>query len=106
MWNIAQASGEEIELVPIPTSRPEKRVMCYHYNMLGCVPSSGKRIKVRMVEFLAIQFETEAQARNAAFKYDQYHVANWLFDEVTNEPFVEDFLKKHLGAINPRRADY
>ena len=54
-----------------------------------------------MVEFLAIQFKTENQARAAALKYNQYYAANWLFDEVTNEPVIEDFLKKNFKASNP-----
>ncbi len=105
MWEMAQDTGEKVELVFVPMTAPEKRVMCHHYNMLGCVPGSGKRIKVRMVEFLTIQFETESQARDAAFRYDQYHAGNWLFDEVTNEPVIEHFLKKYFSAVNPRRIN-
>ena len=101
MWSMARASGEEVELVAVPNSSPHRRVLCRHYEAPGCVPSSGRRIKVRMVEFLAIQFKTEAQARAAALKYRQYYFANWLFDEVTNEPVVEHFLKQYFGAINP-----
>ena len=103
LWSIIQSSGEEVELVPIPVSEAHRRVVCSDYDAPGCVPSSGKRVKVRMVEFLAIQFETESYARFAAFKYNQYYAANWLFDEVTNEPVVEDFLKKTFGAVNPKQ---
>lgn len=101
MWSMAQASGENVELVPVPNTSPHRRVLCRHYKVYGCVLGSGKRIKVRLVEFLAIQFETEAYARAAALKYRQYYFANWMFDEVTNEPVVEHFLKQHFGAINP-----
>lgn len=101
LWKMAQDSGEPVEIVPVPMTSPERRVMCHHYNMPGCVPATGKRVKVRMVEFLAIQFKTEAQARAAALKYNQYYAGNWLFDEVTNEPVLEDFLKKYFQALNP-----
>lgn len=93
-----EASGERVERVPVALHERARRVLCAHYDAPGCVPGTGKRIRARLVEFLAIQFETEPQARAAAAKYGQYHKCNWLFDEAAGEPVIEHFLRTRLGA--------
>lgn len=99
MWSMAQAVDPTIELVPI--TDPEKRVLCENYEMSGCMDGSGKRIKISKVEMLTIQYETVEQARAAAFKIDQWYAGNWLFDDVTNEPVLESFVKKAFNAQRP-----
>lgn len=101
MWSLAQKSDPNIELVPIGASQQHKRVLCKNYGK-GCVPGSGKRIKVRKVELITIQFETVEDARREALRLDQYHFANWLFDEVEEEPVLKHFVKKVFNAVNPK----
>ncbi len=100
MWRLAQKSEPNIELVPIPAGMEHKRVLCRNYGP-GCVQGSGKRIKVKKVELITIQFETVEAARNEAIRLNQYHFANWLFDEVTEEPVLKYFVKKVFNAVNP-----
>ncbi len=100
MWRLAQKSDPNIELVSIGASEPHKRVLCKNYGP-GCVVGSGKRIKVRKVELITIQFETVEQARQEAIRLDQYHFANWLFDEVEEEPVLKHFIKKVFKAVKP-----
>lgn len=104
MWRLAQKSEPNIELVPIPQGMEHKRVLCENYGE-GCVKGTGKRIKVRRVELITIQFETVEQARQEARRLNQYHFANWLFDEVTEEPVLKHFVKKVFGAVNPKEED-
>lgn len=101
MWMIAKDADPTIELVPISNNDVDKRVLCSAYPPDGCIEGSGKRILVSKVELLTIQYETVAQARAAAFKLDQWHAGNWLFDDVTNEPVLESFVQKVFDAKRP-----
>jgi len=103
MWKLAQKSEPNIELVPIPAGMEHKRVLCKNYGP-GCVDGSGKRIKVKRVELITIQFETVEAARAEARRLNQYHFANWLFDEVTEEPVLKYFVKKVFNAVNPNES--
>lgn len=100
LWLIAKKFDPTIELVAIPNHESERRVVCENYEKYadGCVKGSGKRIKVRTVELLVIQFEKPEQARRAAKNLNQWYTRNWLLDEVTNEPVLEDFVQKALKA--------
>lgn len=101
MWRLAQKMEPNVELVSITAGQEHKRVLCKNYGP-GCVEGSGKRIKVRKVELITIQFETVAAARAEAIRLDQYHFANWLFDEVEEEPVLKHFVKKVFNAVNPK----
>ncbi|WP_044557516.1 hypothetical protein [Halobacteriovorax marinus] len=99
MWKMAQAKEPNIELVIIKD--PARRILCENYHVDGCIKGSGKRIKVRLVELIAIEFESEKQARQAAKTYNQYYARNWFFDDVSGEPVLEDFVKDVFKASNP-----
>jgi hypothetical protein len=100
MWQMAYAKDPTIELVLV--TDPARRILCENYQVTGCIAGSGKRIKVRLIELIAIEFATEKDARNAAKAYDQYYARNWFFDEVKGEPVLEDFIKKVYDAKNPK----
>lgn len=101
MWSLAKKTEPGIELVPIGAGQEHKRVLCKNYGP-GCVKGTGKRIKVRKVELITIQFQTVQEARDEALRLDQYHFANWLFDEVEEEPVLKHFVKKVFKAVNPK----
>ena len=98
LWYMAEKQDITVELVSISTVNESRRVLCKNYEIEGCIPGSGRRIKVRLVELIAIAFETEEQAKKAALFYNQYYVRNWLFDEVTNEPVLESFVQQAFKA--------
>ena len=100
MWKLAFKADPSIELILI--TEPTKRILCENYQAKGCIFGSGKRIKVRLVELIAIEFATETDARNAAKTYNQYYAKNWFFDEVKGEPVLESFIKNVYGAKNPK----
>ncbi|MDC1174029.1 hypothetical protein OAT67_01430 [Bacteriovoracaceae bacterium] len=101
MWFKAIDFDPSIELVPIANHEAAKRVLCHHYQIQGCVEGSGKRIKVRLVEMPVIQFESAEKACEAAKIIKQWYAYNWLFDQVTNEPVLESFVK---DAFNAKKA--
>lgn len=107
MWKMAQGKDPSIELVFLADT-PEgraRRVLCESYRAEGCVIGSGKRIKVRMVEILVLQYERPIQACMAALEINQWYARNWLFDDVTNEPVLIDFVQKVFDAKKPERAE-
>jgi len=87
---------EEVQFDLNNTSDP-RRVVCSKYGP-GCVPTTGKRLKIRMVELIVIEFENEEAAKLEAARTNQWYARNWLFDDVTNEPVLIDFVKKAYGA--------
>ena len=99
MWKMAQKKDKNIELIII--TDPAKRILCENYQAKGCIKGSGKRIKLRLVDLIAIEFDTEANAKAAAVSYDQYYAKNWFFDDVKGEPVLESFVKEVYGAKNP-----
>lgn len=104
MWNTAVKFDPKIELVFV-SDTPEgraRRVLCSQYRKEGCTDGSGKRIKVRLVELLVIQYEHVNLACLAAQEIGQWYAYNWLFDDVTNEPVLEDFVVKAFGAKQPK----
>ncbi len=107
MWKMALSKEPSIELVFLsdtPDGR-SRRVLCGQYSQDGCVEGSGKRIKVRMVEILVLQFEKQKQACLAALAINQWYARNWLFDDVTNEPVLIDFVKNVFSAKKPESAE-
>ena len=101
LWAIAQKADPTIELVPIPNHEEDRRVLCSTYRTQGCLEGSGKRAKVRLVELLLIQYEKPQDACLAALSIGQWHARNWLLDDVTNEPVLEDFVSRFLEAKKP-----
>ncbi|WP_127717385.1 hypothetical protein [Halobacteriovorax sp. HLS] len=99
MWSLAYKKDPSIELILV--TDPARRILCENYKVKGCIVGSGKRIKVRLVELIAIEFESEKDAKAAAKAYDQYYARNWFFDDVKGEPVLEDFVKSVYDAKNP-----
>ncbi len=102
MWFHALEQDPSIELVAIPNHEPHRRVLCQNYLADGCVVGSGKRVKVRLVELLVIQYETPKQACLAAKAVGQWYARNWLLDDVTNEPVLESYVAEIFDA---KKAD-
>lgn len=73
-------------------------VHCTDYTE-GCV--AGHNVQVRKLDFIAVEFMTEAQAKYAAKKVRGYYSRNWLFDDVAGEPILERFVTEHLEAKKP-----
>lgn len=98
LWFLAKDKDPAIETVPIPNHEAHRRVVCENYQTQGCKEGSGKRILVRKVELLVIQFETMEQAKAEAAHLDQWYARNWLLDEVKGEPVLESWVQTVLDA--------
>jgi hypothetical protein len=58
-------------------------------------------VKLKNLDFIAVEFNTEAEAKYAAKKIRGYYVRNWVFDDVTGEPILEEFVSRVLDAKKP-----
>lgn len=105
LWYKTQEFDSDVELIKISTSEAHKRVLCQDYPPEGCVAGSGKRVKIRLVELIVIQYQTPKAACMAALKVGQYFAYNWLFDDVSKEPVLEDFVDKAYEAIAPKTLE-
>lgn len=105
MWNHAKSKDPSIELVAIPNHEGHRRILCSDYPKAGCVVGSGKRVKVRLVELIVLQYETVKHACLAARGLGQWYARNWLLDDVTKEPVLESFVKDVFNAKRPKPTD-
>lgn len=101
MWLMAVAEDPDVRQVPIPTHEQHRRILCTNYGP-GCVLGSGKRVELKGVEIVVVEFENEQLAKEEALRLDQMYARNWLFDEVMTEPVVKSFIKRVYGATSPR----
>lgn len=92
----AKAADESTALI-LPKSMTEG-ITCAEYPQ-GCI--SAHIVQVNKLDFIAVEFNTEAEAVYAAKKVRGYYVRNWLLDDVTGEPWLEKFVSKSLEAKKP-----
>ena len=103
MWFMAVEEDPNVKQIPIPAHEQHRRVLCTSYG-LGCVPGSGKRIELKGVEIVVVEFENEEFAKKEAYRLNQMYARNWLFDEVMKEPVVKSFIKRVYCAEDPHLA--
>jgi len=72
---------------------------CIDYGR-NCVRGFGA--KIRGLEMVFIEFESESDARQEAIRIDGYYKYNWVMDDITGEPMLERFVVKVYGATRPR----
>ena len=102
MYMMATKFDPKVEEVRV--TDPAKSLKCSMFPE-GCVENSPKRFKVRLVEMVVVQYHSNHQACLAAKALDQYYIRNWLFDDVTGEPVLEDFVKRVYKAQKPKSCD-
>ena len=101
-WDKKKVMGKAIAFYPdikelLPESM-DKGIQCSDYaDGIGCI--GAFQVKVRLVKFIMVRFETEVQAMNEAKRIKQYSSNNWVFDDVYGEPVIESFVKKAFGAV-------
>lgn len=104
MFQKAYNFDNTIEEVRIGVKEEHRQLHCSDYPS-GCIPGSPKRFKIRLVEMIVVQYHSTDQACLAALKTGQWHARNWLFDDVTGEPVLEDFVKQVYNAKNPKTTE-
>ncbi len=92
----AQAADSSVQFI-LPRSINDG-ISCSSYSE-GCV--SGHTVKVRGLDLIAVEFQNEEQAKYAAKKIRGYYSRNWIFDDVTGEPTLEEFVSRVLNAKKP-----
>lgn len=96
LFKKAQAGEPSVQFI-LPRSMNDG-ISCSQYTE-GCL--SGHTVKVKNLEMIAIEFANEAQAKYCAKKIRGYYVGNWVFDDVTGEPFLVEFVSRVLDAKKP-----
>lgn len=91
----AQAADSSVAVI-IP--KIDEGVQCQTYEP-PCL--SGHLVSLRGIEFIALEYASEADALQAAKKVRGYYMANWMFDDVSGEPMLEKFVQDHLQAKKP-----
>lgn len=75
----------------LPKSIEEGAVSCASY-FEGCL--SAHIFQVQKLDFIALEYDTHANAERVAKKLSGYVLENWVFDDVTGEPVLEKVLQK------------
>lgn len=92
----AQAADPSVTVI-LPSNMNEG-VQCSEYTP-PCI--SGHVVSVKGIEMLALEYGSEKEAKEVARKYKAYYTGNWIFDDVTGEPLLENFVSENLGAKKP-----
>jgi hypothetical protein len=66
---------------------------------LGCVTSV--RAKLKKLEVIFVEMNSEKDAYREALRIDQYQYKNWVIDQVVGEPALEVFFKEEIKAVRP-----
>lgn len=96
LYKMARVGDPAMEFI-LPKSM-DQGVQCSDYTE-GCV--SGHTVKIKHLEMIAVEFDSEAHAIAAAKKIRGYYTRNWVFDDATGEPTLEEFVQKYLEAKRP-----
>jgi hypothetical protein len=62
----------------------------------GCI--GAFQVKVGPIDMVVLEFENEKTAKKEAERLGQWYFHNWVFDEVTGEPYLEDIVQKAFSA--------
>ncbi len=92
----AQKADPSVQLI-LPRSINDG-ISCSAYTE-GCI--SGHTVRVKDLDMIAVEFSHEEQAKYAAKKIRGYYTGNWVFDDVTGEPVLEEFVSRVLDAKKP-----
>ena len=55
-------------------------------------------VKVGLLELKCVEFDTVDKAKMEAYRIKEYYFKNWVFDEVSGEAPLEEFVKNAFGA--------
>jgi hypothetical protein len=96
MIKLAQVGDPSASLI-LPKTMNDG-VSCSDYSA-GCM--SAHIVRVKKLDFIMVEFKTKDQAIYAAKKFRGYYSNNWMLDDVTGEPLLENFVIKYLEAKKP-----
>jgi len=92
-FQIAKDQDPEIEqLLPKDMA---SGINCQNYGE-GCL--GGFTAKVKGLDFIYLEFDSETLAKKEAKRINGYYRGNWVFDDVTGEPVLERFVKNVYHA--------
>jgi hypothetical protein len=96
LYDLAKSKDPSLTFI-LPKNMNEG-IKCSDYTP-GCL--SGHVVSVQGLEMIAVEFMLEKDAMVAAKKYRGFYLRNWMFDDVTGEPILENFVVNGLEAKKP-----
>lgn len=97
-FHMAKELDPEIEQV-LPKDMASG-INCKDYGE-GCL--GGFTAKVKGLDFIYLEFESEKKALKEAKRINGYYRGNWVFDDVSGEPVLEHFIQRIYQAKNPNK---
>lgn len=101
LLDLARSIDPNTEIV-LP-SEENPKVNCDLYGD-GC--EYGLTIRFKNLIIIVVKFVSIQAAQQAAFEFDAYTRANWVFDYVKGEPLLENIFIKDFKAIKIERPNY
>lgn len=69
----------------------------------GCI--GAFKAQVQILDLTILEFDSKESAIKEAKRIGQYQYKNWVFDEVSGEPLLENFVKKAFNAKKWENVD-
>lgn len=109
LYQIAQKYDKNVSDVQMPPPNTpqylEKAILCKNYPTEGCRgiinDGIGKRFNFLGIEIIVLRYDSTVNACKAALEIGQWYSRDWIFDDVTEEPILEDFVQKAYNAKKP-----
>lgn len=87
--------GDPGLVIMVPPSISQPLVNCGDY-LPPC--RLGYKVKIKNLEVTGLYYEDQKKAYKSAKSMRGYHLRNWAFDQVRDEPILERFFENHLNA--------
>ncbi len=94
MYQIAIASDPNFQIV-LPKDI-SSGIPCSDYG-LGCL--GAFEVKHRELSMIFVEFDTHENAVKVGQAINSYIIKNWVLDDVTGEPILEEFVKDAFKAV-------
>lgn len=113
LYKIAEKYDKNLSRYQMPPEGTDlyeaKAVLCTKLPPEGCVgiirgDGRGGRFVFRGLELPVMRYDNTENACKAALAIGQWYSRDWIFDDVTDEPILEDFVKKAYDAKRPLKA--
>ncbi len=112
LYKIAEKYDPNLSRYQMPPENSElykvKSVRCEKLPPEGCIgiirgDGNGARFTFKGLDFPVMRYDSTENACKAALEIGQWYSRDWIFDEVTDEPVLEDFIKKAYDAKRPTK---
>ncbi|MBF0359765.1 MAG: hypothetical protein HQK49_02085 [Oligoflexia bacterium] len=98
LW--AMLIEKEPTAILLMPSQQYPAIDCKEYGE-GC--TYGLTANIRGIILIIVHFKEEKFAKRAAMRFHGFYTHNWLFDNISTEPLLQDFVKEVFKAESPKK---